>query len=66
MLENLTFETFEPLAGSTFWAHSGNQKVELRLVRVGKVMESEAARLPRHPFSLFLIGPLSLLLPQGT
>ena len=67
MLETLTIESFEPHVGTSFWAefHSGG-KVELRLVRAAKVMESEAARLDRHPFSLFFVGPKSYLLQQST
>lgn len=67
MLDQLTFETFEPHVGTSFWAEFPNGgKVELRLVRAAKVMESEAARLPRHPFSLFFIGPKSYMLQQNT
>lgn len=67
MLDQLTAESFEPHVGSSFWAEfpSGG-KVELRLMRVARVMESEAARLPRHPFSLFFIGPKSYMLQQQT
>ena len=65
MLDQLTLETFEPLVDTTFWAVFPNgSKVELRLIRAAKVMESEAARLARHPFSLFFIGPKSYLLKQ--
>ena len=65
MLDQLTVETFEPHVGSSFWAEFPNGgKVELRLVRAAKVMESESARLQRHPFSLFFIGPKSFLLEQ--
>ena len=65
MLDQLTIETFEPLVGSTFWAEFPNgAKVELRLVRAAKVMESEAARLERHPFSLYFVGPKSYQLKQ--
>jgi hypothetical protein len=65
MLESLTIESFEPHVGTSFWAEFSNgSKVELRLVRAAKVMESEAARLPRHPFSLFFTGPESFLLKQ--
>jgi hypothetical protein len=39
-------------------------RVELRLTNAAKVMESEAARLQRHPFSLYFEGPRSILLPQ--
>jgi hypothetical protein len=67
MLDQLTIDTFEPLVGSTFWVEFPNgSKVELRLSRAAKVMESEVARLDRHPFSLFFIGPKSYLLPQQT
>ena len=67
MLDQITVETFEPHIGTSFWAEfpSGG-KVELRLVRAAKVMESEAARLDRHPFSLFFVGPKSFLLQQST
>lgn len=66
MLDQLTVETFEPHVGSSFWVEfpSGG-KVELRLVRAAKVMESEAARLDRHPFSLYFIGPKSYKLEQS-
>lgn len=67
MLDQLTVESFEPHVGSSFWVEFENgSKVELRLVRAAKVMESEAARLVRHPFSLFFIGPKSYLLQQQT
>ena len=67
MLDQLTVETFEPHVGSTFWVEFPNgSKVELRLTGAAKVMESEAARLERHPFSLYFIGPKSYLLPQRT
>ena len=65
MLESLTIDSFTPHVGTSFWAEFPNgAKVELRLLRVAKVMESEAARLPRHPFSLFFLGPRSHLLSQ--
>jgi hypothetical protein len=65
MLDQLTVETFQPHVGSSFWAEFPNgAKVELKLVAASKVMESEAARLPRHPFSLFFVGPTSFLLTQ--
>lgn len=65
MLDQLTVESFEPLVGTSFWAEFPNgAKVELRLERAAKVMESEAAQLPRHPFSLYFIGPRSYLLQQ--
>ena len=68
MLDQLTIESFEPHVGSSFWVHvpteSGTQKIELRLQRAAKVMESQAARLPRNPFSLYFLGPGSLYLEQ--
>lgn len=65
MLDQLTIESFEPHVGSSYWAVFPNgHKVELRLERVGRVMESEAARLQRTAFSLFFLGPKSLRLPQ--
>jgi hypothetical protein len=67
MLEQLTIETFEPHVGSSFFAEFPNgAKVELRLDAIGKVMESELARLQRQPFSLFFTGPKSFLLKQHT
>jgi hypothetical protein len=65
MLDQLTVDSFEPHVGTSFWVEFENGgKVELRLVRAAKVMESEAARLDRHPFSLYFIGPKSFALPQ--
>jgi hypothetical protein len=68
MLDQLTIETFEPHVGSTFWLHTQNEtgrhKIQLRLERAAKVMESEAARLPRNPFSLYFLGPGSIYLEQ--
>jgi Domain of unknown function (DUF6916) len=64
LLDQLTIETFEPLVGSSFWLHIDGRKVELRLTGARKVMESEAARLPRNPFSLYFLAPL--LLDQRT
>ena len=67
MLDQLTIDVFEPHVGTSFWAEFPNgAKVELRLTRAAKVMESEAARLQRHPFSLFFEGPDSFLLKQHT
>jgi hypothetical protein len=60
LLGELTIETFEPLVGSSFWIHLDGRKIELRLTAAKKVMESEAARLPRNPFSLYFLGPLYL------
>lgn len=65
MLEQLTAETFEPHVGTSFWVEfPTGGKIELRLTRAAKVMESEAAKLPRHPFSLYFIGPKSYRLEQ--
>ena len=65
MLEELTIESFEPHVGTSFWAEFPNgAKVELRLMRAAKVMESEMARLNRQPFSLFFVGPKSYHLQQ--
>jgi hypothetical protein len=67
MLDQLTFAAFEPLVGSSFWAEFPNgAKVELRLVSVGKVMESQLARVKRQPFSLFFLGPKTYHLKQQT
>lgn len=66
MLDQLTIESFEPHVGQTFWLREGDHRVELRLTRVARIMESEAARLPRIPFSLYFVGPESLYLPQKT
>jgi len=60
MLDQLTIDTLEPLVGTSFWLHEQGQKVEMRLVKAAKVMESEAARLKRTPFSLFFHGPVRL------
>ena len=64
MLDQLTIESFEPLVGTSFWLHENGHKVELRLTRAAKVMESEAARLKRTAFSLFFLAPV--LVPQRT
>ena len=67
MLDQVTVETFEPHVGTSFWAEFPNgAKVELKLVRVGRIMGSELARLNREPFSLFFAGPKSFLLTQHT
>ncbi len=66
MLDQLTAETFEPHVGTSFWVEfPTGGKVELRLTRAAKVMESEAARLARHPFSVFFVGPKSYRLEQA-
>ena len=66
MPDLITIETFEPHVGTSFWAElPKGGRVELRLERVAKVMESEAAQLPRHPFSVYFIGPDSYKLEQS-
>ncbi len=62
MLDQLTIESFEPHVGTSFWLRNNEQKIELRLTRAARVMESEAARLNRTAFSLYFLGPV--LLPQ--
>ena len=63
MLEDLTIDSFQPLVGTAFWLTTGdNRRIELRLTRVAKVMESEAARLKRTAFSIFFLAPV--ILPQ--
>ncbi len=63
----VTIEQFEPLVGQSFWVEFPNDtKVELKLVSALKTMESEAARLARHPFSLTFHGPKSFMLKQHT
>jgi hypothetical protein len=62
MLDQLTIESFEPLVGTSFWIHENGHRVELRLTRAARVMESEAARLKRTAFSLFFLSPI--LIPQ--
>jgi hypothetical protein len=66
MLDQLTFEQMNALVGTTFRVELAADTIELRLVRAAKVMESEAARLKRTPFSLFFEGPVDPLLPQMT
>lgn len=63
----VTIDHFESHVGESFWVEFPNDtKVELKLVSAVKTMESEAARLPRHPFSLTFHGPKSFLLKQHT
>jgi len=62
MLDELTVDSFQPHVGTSFWIHVDGRKIELRLTGAMKVMESEAARLKRTPFSLSFLAPL--LLPQ--
>jgi hypothetical protein len=60
MLDQVTIDTFEPHVGTSFWLEEQGRRIEMRLVRAAKVMESEAARLKRTPFSLYFHGPLRL------
>jgi hypothetical protein len=65
-LDQLTFEKAKELEGTSFWIYpEDDHKVELRVLQVAKVMESEAARLKRNPFSIYMVGPHSYLLKQG-
>ncbi|HUP63455.1 MAG TPA: hypothetical protein VNA69_23925 [Thermoanaerobaculia bacterium] len=67
MLDQLTYETAKDLEGTSFWVYpEPDHKVELRVVEVARVMESEAARLKRNPFSVFMLGPDSYQLKQGS
>jgi hypothetical protein len=67
MLDQMTMESFAPHVGTSFWVELPNgSRVELKLAKAAKVMESESARLERHPFSLYFEGPKSILLPQQT
>ena len=66
MLDKLTFDMMKKLEATSFWAYPENDhKVELRVVEVAKVMESEAAKLSRTPFSIFLLGPKTYVMSQG-
>ena len=65
MLEDVTFDQMKQCIGQNFRVEvEGRQPVDLLLVRAGKVMESEAARLKRSAFSLFFLGPPEPYLPQ--
>jgi hypothetical protein len=63
MLDKLRIDSFAPHVGTSFWLEAGGRRIELRLTQASKVMESEAARLARTPFSLFFLAPV--LLPQA-
>lgn len=60
MLDRLIIDDFKPYVGTSFWIQDGERKIELRLTRAMNVMESEAARLPRIPFSLYFLAPIYL------
>lgn len=66
MLDELTYEKAKELEGTSIWAYpEEGHKVELRIVGVLKVMESEAAKLKRTAFSIFMLGPDSYAIQQG-
>jgi hypothetical protein len=66
VLDQLTFEKAKELEGTSFWVYPENDhKVEMRVLEVAKVMESEAANLSRAAFSIYMKGPHSYLLKQG-
>jgi hypothetical protein len=66
LLDQLTFEQMKPHVGSTFQAEAGDGRtLDLKLTDARKVMESEAARLKRNPFSLYFDGPREPFLPQA-
>jgi hypothetical protein len=51
--------------GSVFRAEvSDAETIDLRLTNVAKVMESQAAKLKRNPFSLLFAGPSAPFLEQ--
>jgi hypothetical protein len=62
MLERLSLNDFEPLVGSPFTMHLGEQTVELTLVTVEG--HGEARDGGRAPFSLLFRGPQGLLAEQ--
>lgn len=65
MLEHLTFDQMNQYVGSTFRAEAAGRTIDLKLISAAKVMESEAARLRRTPFSLYFSGPGEIVLPQS-
>jgi hypothetical protein len=66
LLDQLTFEQMKELEGTSLWAYpEADHRVELRIVDVAKVMESEAARLTRDAFSIYFLGPASYVMKQG-
>jgi len=66
MLETLTYDQMRELVGTRFSIDLDGQLCELVLTNAAKVMESEAARLARNPFSLHFTGPAEPFLPQRT
>jgi hypothetical protein len=67
MLETLTYDTVLPLVGTSMFVDpEKDHRVELRIIHVGKVMESERALLQRDAFSIFFAGPKSYKITQGS
>lgn len=67
MLETLTYEKAAALVGTSMFVDpERDHRVELRIVHVGKVMESERANLTRDAFSIFFLGPKSYRIAQGS
>src|SRR5687767_886877 len=62
VLDTLTIDDFKPHVGTSFLI--SDPPAELKLERVAAVMESEAARLKRTPFSLYFLGPADGILEQ--
>jgi hypothetical protein len=66
LLSELTFEKASTLVGTSVWIDpEPDHRVELKIAHVGKVMESEAAKLNRNAFSIYFLGPKSYLIKQG-
>ena len=65
-LETLTYDQMLGFVGTTFHAAVDDRRIEIVLDKALKVMESEAARLKRNPFSLRFAGPAEPFLPQRT
>jgi len=66
MLDKLTYDAMREFVGTPFTIDLGERSCELVLTHAAKVMESEAARLARNPFSLHFTGPAEPFLPQHT
>jgi hypothetical protein len=66
VLAGLTYEEAAALLNTSMWVTpEPDHGVELRIVDVAKVMESEAAKLNRTPFSISFLGPKSYQIAQG-
>ncbi|HVR40295.1 MAG TPA: hypothetical protein VMU84_14460 [Thermoanaerobaculia bacterium] len=65
-LDQVTIETFEPLAGSAFTVTTPDgQAFELKLTRVAKIMERvRSKKLKRQAFSLYFEGASTFMLQQ--